>query len=1166
MKRRRNSLIERLEPRQLLSASLVKDINTGAPLSPGLQGGISAGGIAFLSQDDGVAGWELYKSDGTAAGTQLVKDIRPGRDNSQPGWFAYSGSGTTMYFTADDGVHGFELWKSDGTTAGTVMVKDINPGSGASSPSALTVINGTLYFAASDGVNGFELWRSDGTAAGTVMVKDIAAAAGASSSPSLLINNNGTLFFRASDGSSGFELWKSDGTAAGTVLVKDIASFSGNGMSQNIPMVVHNGFVYFTGTSSTSNTEVWRSDGTSLATTMVKDITAGSSGSTPRDFRVSGNYVYFNTNGGTAIGQWRTDGTDAGTLRIGDNAFGMTDINGTLFYGQGTSLFRTDGVAVGGVITPTTVRSGLTFNSIAAQLWTNFNGTYLFTADDGSGAGEELWKSDGTPGGTQLVKDVEPGPTGSRPFWFIPYGPGGTSGVIFATLGGAQIGSLFKSDGTAAGTGLLKDVNASTGDSAPIFLTPFKNHLYFVAFEPGYGMTGGGELYRTDGTAAGTGIFLDLNVGPVGGSITSLKAMGDWLYFSGNDPALNAGAELWRTNGSVLEFVKDINPGSANSSISAPTVSGNYLFFRATNTADGEELWRTDGTNFGTIRMSNLASTVGVGTVVDVNGRLYFTSTVQTSGAYSGLWWSDGWGSVGVANTFTNVSGMVNVNGTLYIAGTTPTDGSRLFKIGPGDTQPVLVANPLNAAGAGNLTDVNGTLFFSASTSATGVELFKVDPATGQIALVKNIRGGTSSSSPSFIVSANGVAYFRADDGVVGQELWRSDGTDAGTHLVKDINPAIVPGPPPAPANSGITRAMFAYNGYVYFAADDGVNGLEGWRSDGTTAGTQMIGDYFPELSQFNVPSNFAFPTAFAGDVYYRFTDETYGTELWKAEQPDFATLGAGGALTIAATGGDDVINIAADGAGNVTITLNGLVETFAPGQVASINVVGHTGNDALTVSGGTVTFGGNVGAGTANLSLRVAPGASAVFNASQRLRHLDVDGSATLTAGGAKLIITKGLEVGGRLNLADNDLVLDYDPAGPDPLRAVEAMIGGAYNFGAWDLPGIHTDMADATQRGITTLAVADPFAIFGLGPSDTMEFGGVTVDGTSVLVKYTYAGDLNLDGLVDGADYGTIDNWVQFPGTSGYWNGDFNFDGVIDGADYGIIDNSVQLQSGPL
>src|SRR5687768_1753425 len=82
-RRRRHSLIERLEPRQLLSASLVKDINTGPPLSNGFNGAVGAGNIVFLSQEDGVAGIELYKTDGTTDGTVLVKDIRPGRDNAQ---------------------------------------------------------------------------------------------------------------------------------------------------------------------------------------------------------------------------------------------------------------------------------------------------------------------------------------------------------------------------------------------------------------------------------------------------------------------------------------------------------------------------------------------------------------------------------------------------------------------------------------------------------------------------------------------------------------------------------------------------------------------------------------------------------------------------------------------------------------------------------------------------------------------------------------------------------------------------------------------------------------------------------------------------------------------------------------------------------------------------
>src|SRR5689334_4571835 len=175
MIRRRNSAIECLESRTLLSASMVKDLNTAPGPLPGLWGTVAAGDTVFLSQDDGVAGWELYKTDGTTNGTVLVKDIRPGRDNSQPGWLTYSGNGTTIFFAADDGSHGVELWKSDGTAQGTLMVKDINPGPNGSGPGSLVNIQGTIYFSATDGVNGVELWKSDGTDTGTVMVKDIAS-------------------------------------------------------------------------------------------------------------------------------------------------------------------------------------------------------------------------------------------------------------------------------------------------------------------------------------------------------------------------------------------------------------------------------------------------------------------------------------------------------------------------------------------------------------------------------------------------------------------------------------------------------------------------------------------------------------------------------------------------------------------------------------------------------------------------------------------------------------------------------------------------------------------------------------------------------------------------------------------------------------------------------
>ena len=133
-------------------------------------GGDAPQAVRFLSANDGTSGLELWKSDGTAAGTVLVADINPGTDSSVP--FYFTELNGAVYFAANDGTTGFELRKSDGTAAGTVLVADINPGTDSSSPETFAVFNGALYFAARDVTNGKELWRSDGTAGGTVLFKD----------------------------------------------------------------------------------------------------------------------------------------------------------------------------------------------------------------------------------------------------------------------------------------------------------------------------------------------------------------------------------------------------------------------------------------------------------------------------------------------------------------------------------------------------------------------------------------------------------------------------------------------------------------------------------------------------------------------------------------------------------------------------------------------------------------------------------------------------------------------------------------------------------------------------------------------------------------------------------------------------------------------------------
>jgi len=251
----------------------VKDIYSGINGSNLELFGVPLGNGLVFQADDGISGQELWYSDGTNAGTYLIKDIYPGVFGSMnygaAGFFVY---GSKVLFAASDGVNGTSLWITDGTNAGTFMLKNVTPQ--LLSPNvSFQMMGSKVIFSGSTSANGTELWITDGTISGTTLVKDIWP--GASSSNIYLLKNTGLgyVFFVANDGVNGEELWKSDGTTGGTLLMKDIKP--GSALSGVNIFDFSNGKLYFSANDGTNGTELWVSDGTTIGTNLVKDITPG---------------------------------------------------------------------------------------------------------------------------------------------------------------------------------------------------------------------------------------------------------------------------------------------------------------------------------------------------------------------------------------------------------------------------------------------------------------------------------------------------------------------------------------------------------------------------------------------------------------------------------------------------------------------------------------------------------------------------------------------------------------------------------------------------------------------------------------------------------------------------------------------------------------------------
>jgi ELWxxDGT repeat protein len=806
--------------------TLVKDICPGACSSqPNLF--TVSNGLIFFAANDGVHGWELWKSDGTAAGTVMIGDLRPG-SGSPFGAFTnlLTGVGGAIYFRCFDRAHGEELCVTDGTAAGTRMVADINPGLNSSQPSLLAVAGDRLLLSANDGVHGWEPWITDGTAAGTRMVGDLNPGPAPSlaspffdsafGSPVAVALGlpDGSFVFGATDGGHGNELWHTDGTEAGTALVKDVNP----GTLDSAPayFALLGGKAYFRAFGAFGG--LWRTDGTEAGTVLVKTVN-------PRILTPIDGKLYFNgddhlwTSDGTPDGTfevssdlspsaisgsagsllimkggslapnnsltiWRSDGTRAGTVpvksltpqfcHIGPLGF----VANTLYFyacstASGREIWKSDGTEEGTV--PLTLRTATPTFAITFPLTTSFLklDTFLvpfghqlfFGADDGM-SGPRLWHTDGSAGGTQAV----PGVPSAFAVW--------PSGFVIAPI---PLANRLIFSGTAGVQGLDPEGASSEVLVSGQFLGLVRAGG-LVFFGNSTAETGT-ELWKTDGTAAGTGLLKDVFPGPTD-SIPALKGtLGTFAFFEAHG---TSGRELWRTDGTEAGTVllQTLAPFGAPGSLGAWAATDHLFFYTLQGGGVDQDLWRTDGTPAGTVRVKDFP--IGEGftdfstQLMPAGDRFFFLAFDADHGKE--LWVSDG----------------------------TEAGTHRVKDIRPG----------AQASGIGLLVSVQNRIFFTADDGAHGIEPWVSDGTEAGTRMVKDVMPGAESSLPTQLAAMGHTLVFTATDGVHGSEPWVTNGNDAGTFMLKDIVPGEQSSGPMSYTNS---------RPFAYFVAQDGASGAELW-------------------------------------------------------------------------------------------------------------------------------------------------------------------------------------------------------------------------------------------------------------------------------------------------------------------------------------------------
>lgn len=888
-----------LEGRTLLSLSLLQDINP-AGLTPAEITG-AGGNVYFVTRAPG-GGSDLDVE--TAAGVATLKAFPATSDSASDsqGIDGLTAVGSRLFFFADAGRRQ-QLWVTNGTSAGTRLVKDLSPG-GGSNP---TAVGSELFFTATvtRGTKTEDLlYESDGTAAGTVLVPAPAGSPKSGNDADILAADGGTLYF-----GSGDRLMKTDGTSTRVVGTFGPPGRSGVVTGYVGNLTVAGGVLYFTSPdASGQGTDLYATDGTAGRTTLLKDFAGTSVSYAPLSgFTAVGSRLFFGVDDAAdGPGLWASDGTPAGTALV---------------------------QALGTPPSPESIASESAGPPILAA---TAAGDRLFFTTGSSGpgdAGETLWVSDGTSTGTTEVADINPGNTGpySEPASQLA-AIGGA--VFFANDDPAHGVELWRSDGTAAGTGLFLDLDPGPAGSFPGDLTVIDNTLYFSATT----IAGSSALWSSDGTAAGTQTVASFTAQPDGAGLfanipDAYAVIGQTMVFAADD---GTATELWKTDGTPAgtAMIRVLVPGPPESGPSDFTTVGDRAFFVVTQ-GSTETLWVTDGTAAGTTEVSTLDGTLSNPLAFD--GQLAFLETAPDNSG-SSLWLSDGTASgttevkafPGQTPAYGQTSTMAALNGKLYLSAPPPaggdTPGFFTLWISDGTTAGTIpLAGAPTTANASTLAVDGGNVYFTVDTpraqlwvtdgtaagtrkvanvGADNPEIQKLLVAGPDLYIFADVNSSTGETIPTalYLYRPNGpagravllhrfangpvIAGAGLPDGDLAIDisgtlanplprLWLSDGTAAGTKPVKGIRGGF------GTLGTG-DGAITPVDGRFFLEVSDAKHGTELWQSDGTVAGTTLVQDINPGPG-----SSGPYPLAVLdGMLIVAADDGTHGLELLSGPIP----------------------------------------------------------------------------------------------------------------------------------------------------------------------------------------------------------------------------------------------------------------------------------------